>query len=150
MAQSHSSILVHVIFSTKARAPVLAPAVRDELFKYLAGVAKGEGATAHAIGGVEDHVHLLVTLPRTKTLAALVESFKSSSSRWLKTKGEALRFFAWQNGYGAFSVSHSNASAVCAYIRNQEAHHRQVKFQDEVRLFLNRHAINFDERYLWG
>jgi len=149
MPQSHSSLLVHIIFATKDRLPLLLPFIRKELYAYIAGVAKAESSFAHAIGGIEDHVHLLVTLPRTKTLASLVETIKTASSKWLKTKDENLRTFSWQSGYGGFSVSYSQFEAVCNYIRTQETHHRRMNFQDELRGIFRRHAIEFDERYLW-
>ena len=150
MAQSHAAMLTHLIFSTKNRISILKPEIRSELFRYLAGIAKGEESLAHAIGGVEDHVHLLVTLPRTKSLACLVEKLKTGSSKWLKTKADFLKEFSWQQGYAAFSVSHSQIKPVCQYIRNQEKHHRRMDFQDELRIVLKRHELKFDERYLWG
>ena len=150
MAQSHSAMLAHLIFSTKNRDPVLRSDIRSELFRYFAGILKSESSTAHAIGGVEDHVHLLVTLPRTMTMASMVESLKTSSSKWLKTKADFLRTFAWQQGYAAFSVSRSQMYPVCKYIRSQEEHHGQMGFQDEMRTVLSKHELQFDERYLWG
>ena len=150
MAQSHSSILVHLVFSTKERAPFLIPDIRTELFRYLSGILVGESATPHAIGGVADHVHLLLTLPRTKTIATLAEALKTSSSKWLKTKGNEFRPFSWQHGYGAFSVSHSQLSSVSNYIRSQERHHSQFDFKHEMRVLLSRHDIAFDEDYLWN
>jgi putative transposase len=149
MPQSHSSLLVHIVFATKDRVPFLIPAIRAELYAYFAGIAKAESSFAHAIGGIEDHVHSLVTLPRTKTLASLVEVLKTGSSKWLKTKDEKLRTFSWQSGYGGFSVSYSQFATVCKYIRTQEIHHRRMNFQDELRAIFRRHAIEFDERYMW-
>ena len=143
-------MLAHLIFSTKNREPILKPEIRSELFRYFAGILKGEFSVAHAIGGVEDHVHLLVTLPRTMTMASMVEALKTSSSKWLKTKADFLRAFSWQQGYAAFSVSHSQIFPVCRYIRTQEEHHKRMNFQDEMRTVLSKHELQFDERYLWG
>ena len=150
MAQSHSAMLMHLIFSTKNRDPILMPEIRLELFQYFSAILRGESSVAHAIGAVEDHVHLLITLPRTMTIASMVETLKTSSSKWLKIKTDSLRSFAWQQGYAVFSVSHSQMFSVCRYIRTQEEHHRRMNFQDEMRSVLNKHELQFDERYLWG
>jgi putative transposase len=149
LAQSLSRILVHLIFSTKNREPVLVPEIRTELQSYLAGVLREEECPALQVGGVEDHVHLLFGLSRTRTVAQVVEQVKTSSSKWIKPRGEAFAGFHWQAGYGAFSVSQSNAAAVAQYIRNQEEHHRKVTFQEEYRRFLKRYQVDYDERYVW-
>jgi putative transposase len=149
MPQSLSCILVHLIFSTKNRDPVLNPEIRAELHPYLAGVLHEDGCPAVQVGGVEDHVHLLLGLSRTRTVAQVVENVKTSSSKWIKTKGTAFADFYWQAGYGAFSVSQSNAGAVVQYIQNQEEHHRKVTFQEEYRRFLERYQIAYDENYVW-
>ena len=149
MAQSLSRILVHLIFSTKNREPFLVPEIRTELHSYLAGVLREEECPALQVGGVADHVHLLFGLSRTRTVAQVVEQVKTSSSKWIKPRGQAFAGFHWQAGYGAFSVSQSNAAAVAQYIRSQEEHHRTQTFQDEYRALLHRHGIEFDERCLW-
>ena len=149
MPQSLSRILVHLIFSTKNREPVLVPAIRDELHPYLAVVLSEDQCPSLQVGGVEDHVHLLFGLSRTRTVAQVVENVKVSSSKWVKMKGPSFSEFHWQAGYGAFSVSQSNAGAVAQYIQNQAEHHRKVTFQDEYRRFLKRYQISYDERYVW-
>jgi REP element-mobilizing transposase RayT len=101
------------------------------------------------VGGIEDHVHLLFSLSRTRTVAQVVETMKTSSSKWIKAKGPAVAQFHWQTGYGAFSVSQSNANAVVQYIQNQAEHHRKVTFQEEYRKFLQRYQVAYDERYVW-
>ena len=149
MPQSLSLLLVHLVFSTKDRAPVLDPIVRSELFAYLASVARNAGCECYTAGGVADHVHLAVRLSRTLTLAKLVEELKTSSSKWLKAQSPKLAGFSWQSGYGAFSVSPSGLQSVRHYIDSQEEHHRKRTFEEEYRGFLQRYGIEFDERYLW-
>jgi len=149
MPQSLSLILVHIIFSTKDRAPLLDAAVRPQLHAYLATVARNADCECYRVGGVNDHVHLAVRLARTVTAAKLVEELKTASSKWLKTQSPALAGFAWQRGYGAFSVSHSGLDALKHYIDSQEEHHRTKTFEDEYRVFLEKYGIEFDERYLW-
>lgn len=149
MPQSFSSILVHVIFSTKNRENTLNPELSGALYAYLAVVLHDHGCAVVQIGGFEDHVHLLFGLPRTQSISQIVDILKSNSTRWIKRKDTALSQFHWQSGYGAFSVSDSNSDAVTKYIVNQHEHHRKTTFQEEYRQFLDRHKIQYDERYLW-
>ena len=149
MPQSFSRILVHLICSTKNRIPFLVPEIRPELHQYLAIGLNDIGCPSLRVGGVEDHVHLFFGLSRTRSMAKVVELVKTGSSKWLKTKGDGLGSFHWQTGYGAFSVSQSDADAVIRYIDKQEEHHRQTSFQDEFRRFLERYQIPYDERYVW-
>ena len=149
MPQSLSRILVHLIFSTKSRVPVLTPPIQTELHPYLAVVLRDNQCPSMQVGGVEDHVHMVFGLSRTLTIAQIVEKVKTSSSKWLKTKGTELADFHWQAGYGAFSVSQSDLDAVIAYIRNQAEHHRKMTFQEEDRRFLERYQVPYDERYVW-
>ena len=149
MPQSLSRVLVHLVFSTKERARVLTPAIQGELHPYLAVVLRENGCPSLQVGGVEDHVHLLFGLSRTLSLAQVVEIVKTSSSKWIKTKGPQWAGFHWQGGYGAFSVSQSNADEVVRYIEHQAEHHRTLTFQDEFRKFLERHQVPYDERYVW-
>ncbi|MCA9254270.1 MAG: IS200/IS605 family transposase [Phycisphaerales bacterium] len=149
MPQSLSSLHVHLIFSTKQRSPLIADAVRDELHAYMAAVLKGFDCVPRLINSADDHVHVLFDLSRTIALSDVIKGVKMSSSRWIKTKGDEFRNFAWQAGYGAFAVSESNVTDVVADIGNQQEHHRSRSFQEEFRLFLERHRIQFDERYVW-
>ncbi|MEI6779384.1 MAG: IS200/IS605 family transposase [Verrucomicrobiota bacterium] len=119
MPQSLSRILIHLVFSTKNRERVLTRAIQTELHPYLAGTLDNIECPSLQAGGVEDHVHLFFGLSRTRTVADVVETVKTSSSKWIKTKGAEFAGFHWQSGYGAFSVSQSDADAVVAYIRNQ-------------------------------
>ena len=149
MPQSLSRILVHLIFSTKNRERFLTPEIRDELHPYLAAVLREDGCPSLQIGGVEDHVHLLFGLSRTRTVAQVVETVKTSSSKWIKTKGTAFAEFHWQAGYGAFSVGQSNVAMVIRYIQDQEEHHRKTTFQEEYRRFLKLYQVPYDENYVW-
>jgi REP element-mobilizing transposase RayT len=149
VSQSLAKNLIHLIYSTKHRTPCLTPAVRPGLFAYKAGILKHWHSPALIIGGVADHVHLLFCLSKNHALAKVVEEVKKGSSKWLKTQGEEFLEFHRQAGYGAFSVSPSNVEAVKAYIERQEEHHRKRSFQEELRAFLKRHGIEFDERYVW-
>ncbi len=149
MPQSLSRVLVHLIFSTKNRERALTPEICEELHPYLAAVLSEDGCPSLQVGGIEDHVHLLFGLSRTRTVAQVVETVKTSSSKWIKTKGSDFAEFHWRSGYGAFSVSQSNAAAVIQYIQKQEEHHRKATFQEEYRRFLKMYQIPYDERYVW-
>lgn len=147
MPQSLSCVLLHIIFSVKDRRPLLKRDIRPELFAYLATAIRNAGCECIRVGGTDDHVHLAIALSRTITTAKVIEVIKSSSSRWLKTKG--LANFAWQRGYGVFSISASDRQALVRYIDSQEKHHAKYSFQDELRLLLDKYGISFDETYLW-
>ena len=148
MPQSLARNLVHLIFSTKSRAPLVTPDLRPRLHAYLAGVFAACDSPAVTVGGVADHVHALFVLSKNRALAEVVEEVKKGSSKWAKANGGPAHFY-WQSGYRAFSVSPSNEAAVVAYIARQEEHHRRVTSQDEFRLFLKRHRVEYDERYVW-
>ncbi|MGH8020109.1 MAG: IS200/IS605 family transposase [Opitutaceae bacterium] len=149
MPQSLSRLLIHLVFSTKNRERLLTTSIQEVLHPYLAGILGNIDCPSLRVGGVEDHVHLFFGLSRTRSMAEVVEILKTSSSKWIKTKGEALAHFHWQSGYGAFSVSQSDAETVAAYVRNQAEHHRKMTFQDEYRRLLERYQVAFDERYVW-
>ena len=149
MPQSLALLLVHLVFSTKDHFPYIVPAVRPSLHGYLATVARNQGNQCYRVGGVADHIHLAVRLSRTITIAGLVEELKTSSSKWLKTQSPELAQFAWQRGYGAFSVGPADLNALIAYIDGQEEHHRARSFKEEYRAFLTKYGIEFDERYVW-
>lgn len=149
MPQSLAKNLIHLVFSTKHREPLLADAVRPALHAYLATVFKNLQSPVLALNSVADHVHILFSLHRTVALSTVVEDAKKSSSKWLKTQSPDLAAFTWQAGYGAFSVSESAVETVTRYIATQAKHHRKVTFQDEFRAFLTRHNLEYDERYLW-
>jgi REP element-mobilizing transposase RayT len=150
MPQSLSNVLIHVAFSTRQRHPHLrTPELRGVMIGYVVGVLQNIHCPSLIVGGVEDHVHILCNLHRTVTIAKLVEEVKTSSSARIKEEGPALWEFHWQNGYGVFSVSQSNVEQVKTYIAGQEEHHHKRTFQEEFRLMLQRHGIEYDERYVW-
>jgi len=149
MPQSLDNVVLHIVFSTKDRAPCLGGAVRPSLHAYLATVARNAGCECPRVGGVSDHVHLAIQFSRTMTIAALVEELKTSSSKWLKTEFVQLAAFAWQRGYGVFSVGPADLGALLTYIDDQEEHHKTYTFQEEYRAFLKKYRIAHDERYVW-
>src|SRR5213595_1851945 len=149
MPQSLSAVYIHLVFSTKDRRPLLRDKpTRDALHSYLGGVSKQLDCPPILAGGVEDHVHLLARFGRTITQAEWVKELKRASNLWLKDEYK-IRDFEWQGGYADFSVSESNLEEVKRYIASQEEHHRKVNFQDELRALLQRHRIEWDERYVW-
>jgi putative transposase len=150
MPQSHAQAYLHVVFSTKDRAGFLQDkAFRERVHAYLAGTCKNLKCPSLRVGGIEDHVHILCQLGRTMAIADLVRELKRESSRWIKSEEAKLSRFGWQSGYGAFSISPSHVEALKQYIANQEAHHRRVSFQDEVRRLLRKYGIEWDEQYVW-
>ena len=150
MAQSLAKIVVHTVFSTHGRLPFFSDlGLREEMHRYLGGILSRLDCQPIIIGGTEDHVHLLGSLSRTCEPAMMVKELKRGSSVWLKTKRQELHDFAWQNGYGIFSIGYSQIESARSYIAGQEEHHRQVSFQDEFRQLLQRYEIQFDERYVW-
>ena len=149
MPQSLASILVHLIFSTKNRQPLITPEIEVELYPYMASVFRACDSPSLTGNGTADHVHRLFSLARTQTVATVVEEVKQRSSKWLKSKGPNFAHFQWQAGYGAFSVGASMVPTVSAYIPGQKDHHQTTTFQDEFRSLLRRYGIDFDERYVW-
>ena len=148
MPSTHLSLHYHLVFSTKDRAPIILSAWRERLHAYIGGVARNLEGVPEAIGGVADHVHLLIGLRATARLADVVRDVKAVSSRWVHSEiGE--RTFAWQEGYGAFTVSASQCRAVREYIARQEEHHRKRTFQEEYIELLQRSGVEYDERHLW-
>ena len=147
--QSLANILLHVIFSTKNRAPWIPVEIEAELHPYLASSCRALRCPSHEIGGADDHIHIVCSLARTVTVSSLLEEIKSSSSKWIKSKGDRFARFSWQAGYGAFSIGQSQLDAVKTYIAGQREHHRQKSFQEEFREFLAKYQVHCDERYVW-
>ncbi|GHC43418.1 IS200/IS605 family transposase [Roseibacillus persicicus] len=148
MPSTHSSLHFHLVFSTKNRENWFEADFRPRLFAYLGGVVKGLEGHAHANGGIANHVHLLVGLKPTHCLSDLMRELKSDSTKWIK--GQLNRSsFAWQTGYGAFSVSAPDLEKARNYVLNQEEHHRKQSFQEEYLIFLKRGLVEYDKRYLW-
>lgn len=149
MSQSLGMVIVHLVFSTKSRAPLILAEIRPRLHAYLAEAARGLGSHAYRVGGVADHVHLALTLPRTMTQGDLVKELKTASNHWLGKQGAGYADFAWQRGYGMFSVGSSQLAALERYIDNQEVHHQRRTFQEEFREFLERYKLSWNEAYVW-
>ena len=154
LSSPHASIpgknIGSYLFSTKDRRPFLRDkSLRDQLHRYLGGILANLECQPIIVGGVEDHVHFLCALSRTTEAAAMVKEVKRGSSVWLKTIAPDLSDFAWQNGYGIFSIGFSQIQVAREYIAGQEDDHRKVSFQDEFRELLRRYELEFDERYVW-
>jgi len=142
-------MVVHLTFSTKDRRPLITAEIQEEMRAYFGGTLREMECPSLDIGAVTDHVHILFVLHRKHSLAEVVEQVKKGSSKWIKGKGARFSDFYWQRGYGAFSVSQSMVDQTKAYIASQEEHHRELTFQEEFRAFLDRHGIDYDERYMW-
>lgn len=149
MPQSLAALYCHIIFSTKNRAPDIDPLWQERLYAYIGGTLRNEKCVLMAAGGVADHLHLLVSLSRTVCVADMVRDIKANSSRWIHENFPDRKSFAWQSGYGAFSVSHSHLDRLRAYFAKQAEHHRIKTFQEEYREFLAKYQIEYDERYVW-
>lgn len=147
MSHTYTNLVIHVVFGTQGHLPLLKRELRSELFAYMAGLIKEQGGRPIIINGVDNHVHMLIALPPDVSTSDAMRFVKANSSRWIK-----LRFglkFAWQKGFGAFSVSRSNVPAVVRYIRDQEIHHRKFDFTAEFVLLLEKNGVAFEEEYLW-
>jgi len=147
MSSTYLSLYYHLVFATKGREPTIATAWRRQLHKYMAGAVEGLGAECEVVGGTADHVHLLAKLRATHTLADFMRELKKASSKWAHEE-MSQQDFAWQEGYAAFTVSASAADEVRRYIENQEEHHRERSFREELVVMLQRSGVKFDERYL--
>ena len=144
MSHTYAHNPVHVVFSTKDRRKLIPIEIKPRLWAYIAGVCKNHKIFVHQIGGMEDHLHMLVEIPLTLSFSDALEQIKTNSSRWMG------RQFAWQRGFGVFGVSASNQDAVVRYIRNQEVHHRKRTFEDEFIALLKKHGVKYDPRYVFG
>jgi putative transposase len=149
MPHSYTSIIVHVVFSTKDRAPHIDSALDERLYPYLGGILRELDGKLIAVNGVEDHLHLLAAMKATMSIAEAIGKIKGSSSKWIHDTFPDRSRFAWQRGYGAFSVSESQVPRVAAYIDRQKIHHAKLSFRDEFLRLLQAHGISPDERYLW-
>jgi putative transposase len=147
MSQSLAKVLIHLVFSTKNRQPLIPAEIEPALHAYIAGTFEELQCTAILVGGTSDHIHALFALSKSAALKDVVQQVKQGSSVWMKDKGH--RDFYWQSGYGAFSIGESGVAALKTYIRDQKKHHRKLSFQDELRALLRKYNIPFDERYLW-
>jgi REP element-mobilizing transposase RayT len=150
MANTYTSLHYHFTFSTKNREPWIGQTIEERVWAYIGGVARKHKMTAIQVGGIEDHIHALIMAPPTLSPSQIAQYLKGDSSNWIHEEFSRLRAFAWQDGYGAFTVSKSQISDVVAYIKNQREHHRKKTFQEEYLELLSKHGIDYDERYLWN
>ena len=150
MANTYSSLYYHLIFSTRNRTAWINDEIEQRVWEYIGGIARQNKMTALQVGGIEDHLHVLVMAPPVFSPGKIAQLIKGGSSLWIHTEYPALRNFAWQDGYGAFTVSRSNLPDVVRYIQHQREHHRKRTFQEEYLEFLLKHGIEYDERYVWG
>lgn len=148
MPHSYTANHLHIVFSTRGRRKQISRELRPKLWAYIAGVGRNHELVVHEVGGHDDHAHALMSLPATICLADAIQNLKAVSSKWMHVNGVAE--FAWQEGYGAFSVSESNIKRVREYILTQEEHHRNVPYEVEFRTLLGRHRMPFDEKYVFG
>jgi REP element-mobilizing transposase RayT len=149
MGHSYTNLLYHIVFSTKERQPWLDTEISPRLYDYLGGAIRSEGGASLGINGCPDHIHLLARLRQDKALSDFLRAIKANSSGWIHRAFSGSRDFAWQGGYGAFSVSQSHIDKVQRYIANQQARHELVSFKEEFVALLDAHGIEYDERYLW-
>ena len=149
MASTLARLLVHITFSTKRREALIPEEIEPNLYAYIGGICRRMESPLLAMGGITDHVHLLVSLGKTVALADLMLNIKRDSSKWIKEQDAALSAFGWQDGYFAFSIGESVVDALRIYIANQNEHHKTVTFKDEMRGFLRKYGIEWDERYAW-
>jgi len=149
MSHSLANILTYIVFSTKGRQKLLHEKIRPELYAYITGIFKAKGCNYYRIGGIDDHIHISCSLPKTITAIDLIKETKTSTSVWLKTKGDDLANFHWRTGYGIFSLSPAHLQGLCEYIANQENYHKHIDFKNELLGLLKKYNIDYDERYLW-
>lgn len=148
MGSTLSNLLYHIVFHTKNNKPFLQN-IKNELYQYIAGIVKGEDGKLVAINGISDHIHIVVLLRPKYSISEIVKKIKGNSSKWINENQKIAGHFSWQTGYGVFSVSQSQLPVLINYIKNQENHHKIKTFKEEYIAFLEKHDIEFDEKYLW-
>ena len=149
MANTYTQLIYHLVFSTKNRDLLIHETLRENLYQYMGGIARKTGGKLIQIGGMPDHVHMVVQLNTTPSLADVVKTIKAKSSKWLNGQTDFPGKFAWQTGFGAFTVSASQLPTVVKYVQNQFEHHREKSFKEDVSL-LEKHNIKYEEKYVWG
>ena len=149
MGHTYVSNMVHYVFSTKHRQKLITPELEPRLWPYLGGIARENNMKAISIGGTDDHIHMLLSLPATISVAKAVQLIKGGSSKWVHDQFAQYRDFGWQEGYGAFTIGISQADETISYIQKQKEHHLKATFQDEFVKILKKHGIEYDERYIW-
>jgi putative transposase len=148
MSQSFTNLLYHLIFSTKDRQPLITPVYEARLYDYIGGIIRGTGGISLTINGAEDHVHVLARLRPDRALSDVLRDLKSNASGWMHNVFPEVKYFTWQRGYGAFTVSQSNVEEVRRYLLRQKEHHQKISFRTEFIQFLDANEIEYDERYL--
>lgn len=149
MPQSLAKCYLHIVFSTKDRANLISKTLLEEVHAYITGILNAIHCPSIQVGGTENHIHILCVMSRSITISDLVKTVKASSSKWINERQGFMHRFAWQEGYGCFSISQNHIDAVIKYIATQEEHHKQVSFQDELRRLLVIYQVDYDERYVW-
>ncbi|MGH9524374.1 MAG: IS200/IS605 family transposase [Terriglobales bacterium] len=150
MGHTYTTIQIHVVFSTSGRRPLILPDVQPRLWDYIGGLGRNHNIPILEIGGIENHVHTLMSAPPTMMVSKIVQTLKAYSSKWMNEGVMKGGRFAWQEGYAAFSVSQSNVDRVTEYIRGQVEHHKNHPFEDELKSLLLRNGVSFDERYVFA
>ena len=149
MAHTYTNILIHYVFSTKNRRNTITPEIQERLWPFMGGIARENGMMPVIVGGMPDHVHVLVSLPATLSISKSIQLIKGASSRFVNENFPGPERFQWQSGYGGFSVSISHRQDTIAYIKNQAEHHSKRTFQEEFIAILKKHGIEYDDRYIW-
>jgi len=149
MATTFTKILIHFIFSTKNREPLIHPDIESQLHAYMRGISKNHNSPVIAMNGIADHVHLLISMSKNIAVADLMEVVKKESSKWMKKQGRTFSNFQWQEGYAGFSIGESAIDQVRGYIDNQKKHHRRTTCKEELLMFLKKYKVDYDERYIW-
>ena len=149
MGNTYTSLYIHYIFSTQNRLPLIVPEIQDRLWPYMAGIAKNNNMKALAVGGMPDHIHILLSLSATISISKTIQIIKGNSSKWINENFDTSDHFSWQNGYGAFTVNISILQDTVRYIQNQAVHHRRKSFKNEFLDFLKKNEVVYDERYVW-
>jgi REP element-mobilizing transposase RayT len=149
MASTLTNLLYHVVFSTKGRLGLIRDDIEKKLRAYMGGIVRTHGGIALGIGGTNNHVHMMIKLKPAMPLANIIRFIKSGSSKWMNELPTTTERFYWQTGYGAFSVSESQASRVLNYIRDQKLHHREQSFEEELVILLAKHSVSYDAKYIW-
>ena len=149
MANTYTKIYLHIVFSVKGRQSLIHKNWKEDLHKYICGIVNGKAQKVYAIGGVADHIHILVSIKPNIALSDLVRDIKANSSKWIDEKGFTNEKFQWQEGFGAFSYAQSQLDTIIAYINNQEQHHHKKTFKDEYLEFLQKFNVEYEDKYLF-
>ena len=148
MANTYSALFLHIVFSTKNRKLWIKPDIENRVWSYIGGIARIHQLTAIQVGGIEEHIHALLMAKPIHSPSDIAKWLKSESSKWIHTEFDQMKTFAWQDGYGAFSVSKSNVPAVVEYIKNQREHHKKETFEEEYERLMKLHDVDYEPRYL--